>query len=382
VVNFHGVARLGVLAVGLGIGAAWAQMPVASADSSSDWLSTIDSLLSGASPAPATPIDLFISFDGYTIYDGGGGADAITVPGDYSVAIAYGADADAFAFGTGSSSYADGSGAYAYTGGGTGDVAEALGTNAYAVAGGDASDTGANYDTAIDIGNNDLPSAAGNNGAYAGNGDLAGGTGTGAYDTAIDIGNNTNDLSEGINGDNGAFAGAGALSGGSGDGNNDTAINVGNNSGFGDGATSDEGNGNYAGEFGSIVGEYDGTYSGTGNDNTAINDVSYNTNFAGINAENGNDNYAFALGPENSGAVAGYGDSNIVYILDPLGSTPISVTSGYGGNSDLAAVLWTDGNALASSADHVYDILTASGHEAGIAAATSGGFLGELLSLF
>jgi len=362
-VNTHRIAWMGILAVGLGTGAAVAHSAVASADSS-DWLSSIDSFLGGSAlPAPSSGLDLAISFDGMSLVQEGS-ATAYTTAGQYGLAIA------------------EGSGAYAYAGGGIGDRAEAEGTNAFALAGGEPGDTGANYDTAIDIGNNDLPSAAGNNGAYAGNGDLAGGTGTGAYDTAIDIGNNTNDLREGINGDNGAFAGAGALSGGSGDGNNDTAINVGNNSGFGDGATSDEGNGNYAGEFGSIVGEYDGTYSGTGNDNTAINDVSYNTNFAGINAENGNDNYAFALGPENSGAVAGYGDSNIVYILDPLGSTPISVTSGYGGNSDLAAVLWTDGNALASSADHVYDILTASGHEAGIAAATSGGFLGELLSLF
>jgi hypothetical protein len=55
-VNVHGMARLGVLAVGLGIGAAWAQTPVASADASGDWLSSIDGLLSGASPAAATPL--------------------------------------------------------------------------------------------------------------------------------------------------------------------------------------------------------------------------------------------------------------------------------------------------------------------------------------
>ena len=365
-VNFHGVARLGVLAVGLGIGAAWAQMPVASADSSSDWLSTIDSLLSGASPAPATPIDLFISFDGYTIYDGGGGADAITVPGDYSLAIAYGADADAFAFGTGSSSYADGSGAYAYTGGGTGDVAEALGTNAYAVAGGDASDTGANYDTAIDIGNNDEPSTGVDDGAYAGNADLAaGGSGTGAHDTAIDIGNNTNDASLGGSGGNdGSFAGASGLIGGSGDGNNDTAIDVGNNSGLSDGSDAVGGNGNYASESGSTTGEYEGAEAVYGNDNTAVADAGYTTDGDAVLAGFGNDNYASVLGPENSVASAEEGDSNIAYVVDPFGSTD-SFAGAYGSNSDLAAVLFTEGTAYVNTGPDVYDILTAFGPESG-----------------
>ena len=50
--------------------------------------------------------------------------------------------------------------------------------------------------------------------------------------------------------------------------------------------------------------------------------------------------------------------------------------------SDLAAVLFTDGTATANTANDVYDIVTASGSEAGTAAATSGGWLAELLSLF
>ena len=50
-VNTRGFARLGMLAVGVGIGVAWAHTPVAAADSSSDWLSSIDGLLSGAVPA-------------------------------------------------------------------------------------------------------------------------------------------------------------------------------------------------------------------------------------------------------------------------------------------------------------------------------------------
>ena len=95
--DVQGMARLGVLAVGLGIGAAWARTPVASADSSSDWSSTIDSLLSGASPAPATPLDLAISFDGYSlVHDGRERHRRNRSKGGYSLAIAYGDSAQAF----------------------------------------------------------------------------------------------------------------------------------------------------------------------------------------------------------------------------------------------------------------------------------------------
>ena len=100
-VNVHGVARLGVLALGLGIGVAWAHMPVASADSSGDWLSSVDGLLSGASPASAAPLDLGISFDGYNIYTCDCGTVAGTAPGEYGLAIAYGDNASAFAGGPG-----------------------------------------------------------------------------------------------------------------------------------------------------------------------------------------------------------------------------------------------------------------------------------------
>jgi hypothetical protein len=43
----------------------------------------------------------------------------------------------------------------------------------------------------------------------------------------------------------------------------------------------------------------------------------------------------------------------------------------------------TDGaTASAPGADYLYDIISALGNESGTAAATSGGFLAELLSLF
>jgi hypothetical protein len=386
-VNVHGVARLGVLAVGLGIGTGWAHAPLASADSSSDWLSSIDSLLSGASPAPATPLDLSISFDGYSIYNGGGSAEADTNTGDYSLAIAYGDNATAIAgstggvavadgadayagagtLGTGDVAVADGSGALAWAAGGNGDVAEAVGTNADAWAGAAGMGvTGADYDTAIDIGNNSVPATYGTDiGAYAGNSDLAGGTdgGTGVHDTAIDIGTNTNDSGGDVSND-GAFAGAGGLGNGSGDGNSDTAIDVGNNSGSGfDGSFAVEGNGNYASESGDGTGPGDYIYAGQGNDNTAIGAG----DTLGVDAYGGNDNYAYVDGPTDSTALAYDGDSNIAYVSDPFDAagSPDSAVAGDGFSNDLAEVLFAHGNATADTANLLYDIVSLFGNFTG-----------------
>src|SRR5271169_3880785 len=126
-----------MLAVGLGVGAAWAHMPVASADASSDWLSSADSLFSGASPA-ASPADFQISFNGMDLFSTvGNEATATTVAGQFGLAIA---------FGDGASATAEG---------GTGDYALASGTDALAKAGDTTSGaTGSSYDSAIDIGNN------------------------------------------------------------------------------------------------------------------------------------------------------------------------------------------------------------------------------------
>ena len=324
-VNVHSMARLGVLAVGLGIGAAWAQTPVASADSSSDWLSSVDSLLSGASPAAATPINLDISFDGYTIYDGGGSADAVTTPGDYSLAIAYGDDAQAQAISTGGLAVADGSGADAFSAGGTGDVAEAVGTNASAWAGAYTAVTGADYDTAIDIGNN---------------------TGNATFGS-----------------DDGAFAGAGNLGAGlSGDGNNDTALVVGNNSAPADGAWSGDGNGNFASESGATEG---GAYvfAGGGNDNTAIGA----TENLAVDAGGGNDDYAYVDGPANSTASAEYGNSDVAYVIDPFGAAGSidHATAGNGFSNDLAEVLFAHGSTTADTANLLYDIVSLFGNFSG-----------------
>src|SRR3984957_5784165 len=136
-VNTRSIARLGTLAVGLGIGAAWAHTPIASADTSSDWLTSVDGLLSGAVPAadPAAVTDFQISFNGTDLFPIlGNEATATTVAGEYGLAIAFGDGADA------------------YAAGGTGDYALASGTNALAFAG-PLTATPDNFDSPVDTGN-------------------------------------------------------------------------------------------------------------------------------------------------------------------------------------------------------------------------------------
>jgi hypothetical protein len=167
-----GVARLGMLAVGLGVAAALAASPgTAVADSSSDWLSSVDSLLGGVAVPASSGLDIQVSIDGTDLFSTtDNGATATSGTGDFAIAIGDGASANA--------------------NGGTGDFALADGSDAVAKAGGLSTDTGANGDTAIDIGTN----SGTLNGAWAGNGDLLGlglpQPGTGSGDTAIDIGNN------------------------------------------------------------------------------------------------------------------------------------------------------------------------------------------------
>ena len=345
-VNARRLGRLGTLAVGLGIGAAWAHTPVAAADTSSDWLSTFDALLSGV-PAVATPINVDISFDGYTLYDGGGTAVANTGAegnGLYDFAIAYGAGASATAEG------------------GTGDYALASGTNALAEAGSLTATSGNNWDAAYDIGNNVDPYPNSPDGAFAGAGSLYGNpdNGTSSHDTAIDIGNNSG-------GGDGAFSGDGQLFAYGGAGNGDTADTFGNILGNEDGSGALTGDNNYAGMFGTETGNVDGAYSGTGNGNAAIADVSYTKDFSEVVAGDGNNNYAYVYGPDNSTAYAGgidaanLGNNDIAYVSDPFsGATgpADSAVSGGGFSNDLAEVLLAHGNATADTANLLYDIIS------------------------
>jgi hypothetical protein len=372
-VNTRKIGRLGMLAVGLGLGAAMAHSPVASADASNDWLSSVDSFLGGLSPAAATPVNIDISFDGMTIYDGGGTATATTVAGQYGLAIAEGDHANAVAEG------------------GTGNYALADGTYALAKAGSEATGaTNSSYDSAIDIGNNPVPNTitGAPDGAYAGGGSLIGGVDSGtagsSHDTAYDIGNNTGTITtpgDFDGGNSGAFAGDGQLIGLSGAGNGDTAYTAGDINGFGDGSASVDGNNNYASTSGSETGQNEGAFAGLGNNNSAIADTSYTEDGSGVSATAGNGNYAYVFGPDNSTADAGgastvlgsasteLGNNNISYVWDPFASATSEASnaisgSGYGvaGSNDLAEVLLTHGNAFADGGNFLYDIVSLFGN--------------------
>jgi hypothetical protein len=295
-VNSRGLARLGILAVGLGIGAAVASTPgVARAD---DFQISIDGM------------DLFSTTDNTaTAYSGSG-----------DIAIAYGDGASASAVGgTGDFALADGSGAYAGAGG----------SDAYNGLPGFTGDTGADDDTAIDIGNN---SGFGfTTGALAGNTDLNGSGadgGTSSGDTAIDIGNNSSVLEGNVYPFDGAFAGEGGLLSAPGGGDDDTAIVVGPSS------------------------------------------------LAG--AAGGNNDVADVVGP-NSFALTGVGNDDDGDVFDPSGTVGSSAFAGFSGNSDLSAVF---GDGLSSTStkggDFLFDILSPSGDLPG----STSGLLAELLSLF
>ena len=173
------LTRLGLLAVGLGVGAAFASMPaIASADTSSDWLSAVDSFLSGAAPAADTTpaLNLAISIDGATIFQEGSATASSGTDGDIAFASGAGSSADAtgtddyaVAYGTDSSAIAGGAGS-------SDDTAFIFGDNSTAFAGGTADNPGT-FDGAIIAGNNDA--------AYSG-GDAAG---PGSYDVAYVEGN-------------------------------------------------------------------------------------------------------------------------------------------------------------------------------------------------
>lgn len=373
-VNTRGVARLGMLAVGLGIGAAVAHTPVASADTTTDWLSSLDSLLIGAVPAadPAATTDFQISFNGTDLFPTlGNEATATTVAGQFGLAIA---------FGDGASATAEG---------GTGDYALASGTDALAKAGDSTvGATGSSFDTAVDIGNNttDAGTSGAPDGAYAGAGSLIGGavSGTGSSnDSAYDFGNNgpdTDTAFPGDGGNSGAFAGDGQLVGLSGAGNGDTAYDAGNNLGFGDGPAAVDGNNNFASESGSTDGTNEGAFAAVGNSNTAIADTNYTTSGDGVFSGAGNSNYAYVLGPDNSTADAGgtttalgdpttaLGNNDIAYVSDPFsgatGSADSAVAGG-GFSNDLAEVLLAHGNATADTANLLYDIVSLFGNFSG-----------------
>jgi hypothetical protein len=360
-------------AAGFATGAALAFAPLASADTSSNWLSSIDSLLTGGAlpGADTSGLNLAISFDGQSLLSDGS-AHATTVAGQFGLAIASGANSTAIAEG------------------GFGDNALASGNYALAEAGSTTSGaTNFNFDSATDIGNNVAPSSyvGAPDGAYAGGGSLIGGADSGtagsSNDTAQFIGNGGTD-SEALDGGNsGAFAGDSALIGdGATAGSGDTAYTSGNINGFGDGSAAVAGSNDSAYTTGTETGSNEGAFSGFGNNNSATADTNYNADDNGVSATDGNGNYAFADGPTNSGASAGgentgalAGNNNIAIVNDPFGSSADSATAGSNstapGSSDLAEVLYAHGNASAQGADNLYQIITPFGTSTTPAAATA-----------
>jgi hypothetical protein len=250
------VGRLGMLAVGMSIGAALASTPqVASADSSTDPSSWLDQMVSGLSlPAAdaASPLDIQISISGYDLFPTvDNTATATSGFGNFAIAIGDGANADAdgglfnFAFADGTNTFADtpvGADLDFALAGGTGSSANiGLGADldvAFADGAGSSANVGlgANLDNAIALGtgsaaivgvgsslNSAFADGTGSDAiAGAGNGDLATAIGTGS--TAITVLGN-GDLASATGG--GAATAGGFLSNAFANGANSTAAATG-----------------------------------------------------------------------------------------------------------------------------------------------------------
>jgi hypothetical protein len=176
------------MALGLGIGAALASIPATASADSSDWLTAVDSLLSGAAlpAADASALNLSISMDGATLFQDGSAYAYSGTDGD--IAIANGAGTNAYAFGTDNYASVDGTDSTAIAGGSTAAIAGSsadntafvFGDNDYGLAGTtDAANPGS-FNYSVIFGNGD--------GAYSG-GDAAGaGNYDGAYVEGNDLG--------------------------------------------------------------------------------------------------------------------------------------------------------------------------------------------------
>jgi hypothetical protein len=97
--NGRAIGRGGVLVAGLAIWAAFASAPGTASADSSDWVSSVDSLLSGLSvPADtvSSPLDIQISINGTDLFSAADNeATATSGQGDIAIAIGDGASAGA-----------------------------------------------------------------------------------------------------------------------------------------------------------------------------------------------------------------------------------------------------------------------------------------------
>ena len=171
------IARLGLLALGLGIGGAIGTTPTMASANVADWLSSVSDSIGPLSAAAATPnLNIAIAVNGHVLYHHGD-ATAVADKGDYAIAIGQGSDAEAIggtgnyasvngvdstaiaggAGSSGNSAFVDGNSSYAWAGGttdhpGTSDYAMIWGNNDTALAGSTDAASG-NYDTAYVEGN-------------------------------------------------------------------------------------------------------------------------------------------------------------------------------------------------------------------------------------
>jgi hypothetical protein len=138
------LARLAILAVGLGIGGALASIPAIATADSSDWLAGVDGALGGLA-APADSLDsLFpdvnvaISYNGATLFQEGSASASSGAVGSDNFAIAYGTDSSATVTGSGNYAavYGDDSSAVAGGSGSSSDSAFVLGDDSSAAADG------------------------------------------------------------------------------------------------------------------------------------------------------------------------------------------------------------------------------------------------------
>jgi hypothetical protein len=163
---------------------------------------------------------------------------------------------------------------------------------------------------------------------------------------------------------------------------------------YGDGASANasDGSGNFAAAFGNNVGALAGGSSASDFDTAIVTGSGSSADAVYGNGDtalvDATDSTAYTGGSDTGGVITTSGN-DLSAVIDPFGTGHDFANAGYNefggpGGYDLGAILFEDNTTTANStgADYLYDILSPSGNEIGTAAATSGGWLAELLSLF
>ena len=292
-VNARGIARLGMLAVGLGIAAVAATPGIAAADTPADPVSfssiNLGDLFPAADAAPSSALDLDISVNGHTLLDLGTGATATSGTGDVAIA-----------FGSGGTATAEG---------GFGDFA--------------------------------LADSTGSGGATA----TAGDTLSGATGNNFDFVSATGNGSEGLAGDEGepdttgsSFDFASASGGG----------------GLGDPSVAIAGD-NGSGDIANTVGQNVESLSGVSDNAAAPANFDFASVIGNLSSATTTTIEASAGGGDFLSAVGGSNDT--AFVIDPWGTVGSTAFAGLGNNFDLAGVFGDDLNAAATGANFLVDIL-------------------------